>query len=271
MKINNFSSNFRARSPRIRKADKIVRNVNNNFPMFSNTYAGRRWVLFNSGPENFYRYYDKLEEVRKNIVQMRAYVDELSKDDKYILGLFDIIKNKKSGNCDEGSWITLGALCANGFIASQRASVGIEIKVIDKRAGNVVHRYLDGYDHTMLLASMGKDIKKIEEYVVIDPWLNKAMSYSEAKETYISMLKDWYLDNKINDAKNEFIDKMREDYAILGKKLPVDFDIDNYSFEPHIVFVRYDYDHDINGEDEANEFGDLVREKYPELIINRLR
>ena len=35
MKINYSNINFNSRKPSIRKADKIVRNVNNNFPMFS--------------------------------------------------------------------------------------------------------------------------------------------------------------------------------------------------------------------------------------------
>jgi len=64
-----------------------------------------------------------------------------------------------------------------------------------------------------------------------------------------------------------FYGKKYGEVGYICKKLPNDFDTRNYLFKPQIVFAQYDYPHKLETYKDACEFGDIIRERYPELLI----
>ena len=80
--------------------------------------------------------------------------------------------------------------------------------------------------------------KKFNDLIVLDGWLNKAMSISEAHAEYGSMLKEKDISKMKEKAIIRFVDQNKKDYGLLGKKLPPDFDINNYEFKHNIVCYK---------------------------------
>ena len=266
MKIQSINTNnysFQARRKEIRRADDIVRNVNKNFPAFSTTYAEEFWFYlkkFKKGytDKRIYNKHKELGEIRKNLN---------TKDMEETL--FKKVKEKKVGNCGEKSYLTLGALSANGIKNfTRRYDVGIKWSATDLRTGERVFEDIQDFDHNIVVSTMTNEKpKRNNDLIVIDGWLNKAMSYSEAQAKYKAMIKEDFLSETQQTAIIKFIDASKKDYGLLGKKLPYDFDINNYEFEHNIVFyippkTRY---HIIS--DEFDKLGEIVTEKYPELVL----
>jgi len=220
MKISNYaflSPTFNAKNPNIRKADKIVRNVNVNFPMFSPTYAESNWIVYNSDDDTFEKNKNVLYKYQEKVKKIRNEYDEVQDYDKYFLKLFELIKKEKVGNCFEAVWLTLGALCANGFCGSTRCDVVVRINVIDRRNGKSVYHKDSGFDHTLILTTMEKQTKKEQDLIVVDPWLNRVMSYSEAKEYYLSLIKEWDMLLRVHDCQKDFMEKNMVKSGIFAK------------------------------------------------------
>ena len=272
MKINQvYNISFKSKNERVRKADDLVRNVNKNFPRFSTSYANRTWFIM----DDISGKYDSAQSIFRNVLiakfnTFRDKYSEGAENDKYVKNLFKCMKEDKIGNCFEGVWLTLGSLFASGYPYSNQFSTAVRITATDKRSGEVVFSHIEEYDHTMILSSMTKDNANIEDCVVLDPWLNKAMSFDEAKVEYLSLIKDWDMYFRMIRFKKELIKHFQTDYGIIGKKLPPDFDIRNYEFKPEIVFGRHDYWHKIETFDEVKEFANFITQEYPELCMNRV-
>lgn len=273
MKINSIANNvsFSAKNERVRRADDLVRNVNKNFPRFSPSYANRNWFIMNdiSGK------YNEAQKTFRNVLRakfnaFRHKYDDDREENKYLCDLFKYMKEDKIGNCFEGVWLTLGALFANGYPYSNQFSSAVRMFAVDKRSGEVVFEDIEPYDHTFILSSMTKENANIEDCIVLDPWLNKAMSTDEAKVEYLSLIKDWDMYFRMIRFKEKLIKYFEKDYGLLGKKLPLDFDIENYEFIPEIVFGRHDYEYKIDKFTQVEEFGAFVLKEYPELKMDRV-
>lgn len=262
--INSYS--FKARRKEIRKADDIVRKVNQEFPAFSPTYVKRNWFLLKNIKDG---YSDRRVVKHSNTIEeIRAEARKNKNQDKFLLSLFENIKNKKVGNCAEKCHITMGALSANGYTdCVNRISVGIEWKITDNRTGEKVYSEIFDLDHKVILTTMtNENPKNLNDLIIIDPWLNKAMSISEAEREYSSQVKKKKITETKNEAIANFVEKNKKDFGILGKKLPVDFNLNNYKYKYGIAFYQRPQIYGIKNED-FEEFGKIVAPKYPELVL----
>ena len=252
--INN-NYNFKARRKDVREADKIVRNVNLQFPAFSPTYVKYFWHPIN----------DKKFQIIKNpidrIDNLRNRIESEREEDKFVLGIFDEIKKNKTANCEEKSWLTLGALGANGYNSAIKSAVGLKWSVIDKRDKKTILEGKEDLDHSVIVARMtDKKNVKPQDLVVLDPWLNKAMSYSEAQREYFKLF------NKEKTAKiqKKFLEKIKEENP------DGNYDISNYKFILNIIFFDHSsYRYNVRNKEDVEEFGEIVAQKYPELILDK--
>lgn len=258
---NNYT--FQAKRKEIRKADDIVRHVNKNFPAFSPTYANEFWY--------------KLKDIKEGYIDIRTlnseeklekYRAEIKENKKYD-SLLETIKEQKVANCGEKSYLTIATLLANGYDKyTKRFDVGIKWAATDKRTGERVFENIEDFDHSIILTTMtNEDAKRLNDLIVVDGWLNKAMSLSEAHGVYSSMLKEDFISETYEKTLKKFIKENTKDYGLLGKKLPPDFDINNYKFKHNIVFFKHPAQrYTIKGDDVDNLIK-KVKEEYPELIL----
>ena len=254
MKIQPINTNYSFKSKRkeIRKADDIVRNVNLQFPAFSTSYAQRNWNVL-SKKDTFLPLRIKIK-----ILNERDKFNIECKKDKYALTVFDTLKESKVGNCSEKNWLTLGALAANGYYDSFRISAQMKWNVIDKRNGKKVFAKDEDIDHDLILTTMNNTGNNTKDAVIVDGWLNKAMSFSEAKTTYFSMIKEKEME--------EMKDRVTREFITLNKDKEID--LNNYEFIPQISFtIPKNYLFNIKNKEDMIEFGEIIAQKYPELIL----
>ena len=247
---NNYT--FQAKHKELRKADDIVRNVNLQFPAFSTSYAQRNWNVL-SKKDTFLPLRIKIK-----ILNERDKFNIECKKDKYALTVFDTLKESKVGNCSEKNWLTLGALAANGYYDSFRISAQMKWNVIDKRNGKKVFAKDEDIDHDLILTTMNNTGNNTKDAVIVDGWLNKAMSFSEAKTTYFSMIKEKEME--------EMKDRVTREFITLNKDKEID--LNNYEFIPQISFtIPKNYLFNIKNKEDMIEFGEIIAQKYPELIL----
>ena len=269
MQITSSSPNFTSKKPLVKKADDIVRHTNLQYPAFSPNYANNAWYSA--------RFYTKSTN-RKNeifrsylIPKLNEYRDEYDKTqetDEFHLDIFRKTKEYKIANCDEKTWITMGALAANGYTHFCKVVPMIRINVIDKRTGKIAYVSEEQYDHCAIATSMKDEGGHVKKSIIIDPYFNKAMTYNEAQDEYLALIPIWTINEAIEKTEKSIIEAEMKDCGILGKKMPIDFDIENYEFEPKVVLRKAkDSIHDTKDHNEAKEFGELVREEFPELLL----
>ena len=267
MKIQTINTNnnytFQAKRKELRKADDIVRKVNQEFPAFSPTYAYEFWPHLKTIPEGYgdIRTINSEEKIRK-------YREEIKQNKKYD-SLFETIKEQKVANCGEKSYLTVAALLANGYDNyTSRFDVGIKWAATDKRTGERVFENIEDFDHSIILTTMKDEpMERLNDLIVVDGWLNKAMSFSEAHGVYGSMLKEDFITETYEKSLKKFIKENTKNYGLLGKKLPPDFDINNYKFKHNIVFYKHPAPrYPIKGDD-FDKLIEKVKTEYPELIL----
>lgn len=247
---NNYS--FQARKKEIRKADDIVRKVNNEFPAFSTTFATGNWNVLER--KDCYLPLSIRSGIRKERDKFYAEVNK----DKFALTVFDTIKETKIGNCSEKNWLTLGALAANGYYDSFRISAQMKWNVIDKRNGKKVFAKDEDIDHDLILTTMNNTGDNTKDAVIVDGWLNKAMSFSEAKTTYFSMIKEKEME--------EMKDRVTREFITLNKDNEIN--LNNYEFIPQISFtIPKNYLFNIKNKEDMIEFGEIIAQKYPILVF----
>ena len=258
---NNYT--FQARRKEIRKADDLVRKVNQEIPAFSPTYAREFWFRFKKIKEGYtdkriINSENKLERIRKKIAK-----------EENPTSLFEQTREKKVGNCCEKTYLAMGALSANGINQyTRRYDVGVNWTAIDKRNGEKVFEDMQNFDHNIIITTLtNEEPKKFNDLIVIDGWLNKAMSLSEAHAEYGSMLKEKDISKMKEKAIINFVEENKKDYGLLGKKLPPDFDINNYEFKHNIVFFPHPDPRYRIKKDDFEKLGEMVREKYPSLVF----
>lgn len=268
MKITALSPNFTSKKPLVKKADDIVRHTNLQYPTFSPSYANNAWVSAKFYTKSLDR---KSEILQQHLIpklnQYRDEYDKTQETDEFHLDIIRKMKEYKIANCNEKTWLTMGALAANGYTHFCKVSVMIGIDAIDKRTGKKAFESYDSYDHCAIATTMEDKGGAIKNSIIVDPWLNKAMTYNEAQVEYLNLIPIWEIRKRIEKTKSKIADYMAQDCGIFGKRLPIDFDIENYEFEVKVFFKRLDSMHEIKDHKEAREFGELVKEEFPELLI----
>ena len=249
--INN-SYTFQAKKKDIRKADDIVRRVNQEFPAFSPTRVKYFWHPINE------KKLQLLEKPLLNIMRIRERIGREINEDKFLLGIFDEIETNKTANCGEKSWLTLGALAANGYDKSVKSAIGLKWEAYDMRNNETLIKGKIDLDHSAILTTMSKKkVKKPQDLIVLDPWFNKAMSYSEASAEYFKLLND----NRMLKIHKEIINKLKE------KNPNGEIDLSNYNIRFNIVFIDSSCKYKLQSKDDMEKFGKVIAEKYPELIL----
>ena len=251
MPVNIQSTCFKSKHKDIRKADDLMRKTNLAFPMFNPSYA---YYFYDSidirNPEK-HPAREKFEAgiCHKFIRQVRKpndFMEEIqTKFDIPHAYLLSLLKDKKMGNCKETAIATLCALYANGYHNSQRVSLAYEYKIIDNSTKEILLEGENDLDHSVVLTDLNlPERKKINELIVIDPWLEYAGTTTSANGKY----------------------KMQ-----FGKL--IDQDMENIAFENAIDLdkctvktkIYYSIEQRKSAE-EARKIGNYTRQEYPELI-----
>ena len=155
---------------------------------------------------------------------------------------------------------------------TQKVQIMIRINVIDKRTGKIAYISEEQYDHCAIVTSMKDKGGHVKKSIIIDPYFNKTMTCNEAQDEYLALIPIWTINEVIEKTEKSIIEAEMKDCGILGKKLPIDFDIENYEFEPKVVLRKAkDSIHDIKDHNEAKEFGELVREEFLNYCLKNFR
>lgn len=167
MNIQSTQPTFTARNPDIRQADKIMRNLMQEYPAFSTSRV---------------KYYDSFQKQKPKVLnkvlpiywKLDAERRELSKFDgiTFINKTLEMVKKEKNANCSEYATMARAAFLANGYK--------------DVRLGSLMIHYPKGdtqplvtnqkADHRVLIVNAGKNAKFDDpstfskKAIIVDPW-----------------------------------------------------------------------------------------------------
>ena len=262
MKINLINSpNFCAKHIDLRKANDLANHVNRSFPMFKPSLAMGNWKILNKTQDgqNDLRI-DFFKKFQGRVFAMRDEYQTESLNNSFYINLMESVDERKMGNCYESAYLTLGALFANGIKKARKVSPRLRIVGYEKDSTKAVISKTFPIDHTLVLTSMNNPKREtIGASIVIDSWLNKAMTVPEAKQEYKSMVSKRELARSLFETQSELKHKMR----IARKE---DIDLNNYDFKYDICFYS---DMDLT-KGEIEEFSSEVKKKFPRLIMDYL-
>jgi len=195
MKINSLSIrnyvNFNAKHKDTRKADDLMRNANLAFPMFNPSYAYYFYNTINGESKEKQIAREKFEQgiCQRFLAEVRRpseYADrgKTCLDVPYAY-LLDLLEKKKLGNCRETAIVTLCSLFANGYYNSQDVNLNLNYSFIDKNTGEILTSGTEEIDHCVVMTDFNNPKRKdIEDYIIIDPWLEYTGSMNEANGKY---------------------------------------------------------------------------------------
>ena len=196
--------------------------------------------------------------------------DEYMSEDSgkpFYIDILDWVDYRKTGNCYESAYITLGTLFANGYKKAIKASPQVEVVAFNKKTKQAITKKTFPLDHTCVLTSRDNPKRKdVDDLVVIDSWLNRAMSVADAKQEYVKFI-----------SKKELATNFYEVQEILKRKLAwvrqggsmvpnKNFNINDYEFKYKIHFVC---DQRFSPE-EIEEFQKEVSKNYPRLKLDTI-
>lgn len=252
MKILSLQTNpptFSAKNKDIRKADDIMRKSKQEFTMFSPTHALTFYKTLE--PEN------EIKEITRDIFQAytscklkykvrdpSASLERLQSNKIPYVTSLEILKKEKLGNCHESTIATLATLYANGYYNSYPVSINYRYKFVDKTTGNIILKGTRELDHVVVLTDMNNSDKKSN--IVIDSWLGKTDEKQNASIDYYHLFK-----NTINEEIKMIIEATRTDVSNCDLFIKSSYQIADYCNRQYC----------------AQLIGELVREKYPTLIL----
>lgn len=269
MRIINYQTNpnlyFSSRNKKIKKADKIVRKTRQEFCALSPSYAENYWLSLRQPKHsdlarNFKIFIDKLSTALSQCRITYDFKEEILED---TLAIQKTIKEYKVANCAEYAELIEATLLANNCPNSKLAQVIIQLNLYDKLTGDKLYEFQCPYDHMIVLSSLD-DKKGSEEEMVLDGWIGKAMSISEAKREYLTMLtkqdeKQIFLNGL--DSYNLFLDSIQENHdpATLDD---IDFRIKIFFKESKKSFLREQFEKD------PEKTSRLLHLNYPNLLLD---
>lgn len=268
MRIANYRTNpnlyFSSRKKKIRMGDDIVRKTKQEFSALSPSYADDYWLCLRTPQHsnlgrNLNIFTDKLSiplyecRIRYNFRQ------EVLKD---VLAELKAIKEYGVANCAEFAELVEAALLANNFNNSKLAKVMIQLSLYDKLTGDEIYKYTIPFDHMIVLTSLD-DEENSKEEIVLDGWIGKAMSTSEAKREYLSMLTRQAESQIVSDGLagyDLFLDSTQEnhDTATLDD---VDYTIKIFFEESKKSYLRKEFEKD------PEKIISLLRSNFPNLLL----
>ena len=256
MQITNSTLNFTSRNIDIRKADDIVRQANKVIPCFNPTYAYENWRILNPSKGGSFirrtKFFAKFENL---ISKMRQeYNANSAKNPTFYFDLFNKVKEERIGNCYEKAYLTLGTLFANGYNNAMKVGLEMELGAYDKITGKKVLTKIIPIDHTTVLSTMNNPNRyDIDKTIVLDGWLNKAMTVSEAKKEYERFVPKRRIESEIQEMQRE----------IKWKRLG---ETNNFEFRKSVEFLE---DKRFTS-DEAKAFGEEILKKYPSAKLDSI-
>lgn len=254
MRIANSTICFSSKNKDVRKADDIVRHVNNQIPAFSPSYAFTHWNILDEKKGNFSTRYTFAKKFSNLINNLRSEYEKNNKETSNIYcELFNTTKRNKLGNCREKAYLTLGALFANGYTRAMKIGIEMEVGAYDKKTNKKLAEAIIPIDHTAVLTTMNNPKRKnIKHAIVADAWLNKAMNSEDAKKEY----KKFVSDLEIYSAQNVLLRELQNNPYI---------DLNNIEFRNTIEFT---IDKDFTKE-EAESLAKEILKKYPKIKLDK--
>ena len=257
---------FSSKNPKVRLADDICRLSKREFPMFSDSYAIRKFCTLNSKDEDkknrakklLRRVTDDMSNMRRSATWDALFAERGKKswyDPKEEIWLKHI-KNSNYGNCHEASQAALAALFANNYLNSEIVRLGYKSVFTDKRTGKVMGTEQVPLDHALVVSDMEKGDDEYNcKTIVIDPWLCFASGQEEACAKYKELFSEEFLEKQKKE--------LRERFAFENRLMP-NFDINNYSQRSGFCYMR---DTDPPMAAQKRVYAEHIRSLYPNLVM----
>lgn len=265
--FNNLYNNvsFCKKDKNIRKADTIQRLTRLAFPVLSATYADTFYGCLSDGSSKQQAASKISSGLMKRICSMRnnfAYAEKLavySQFDKKMIYILDAIAKNKIGNCSENAKLALAVLCANGYCNSALVGLAYEVKFINKKTNEVEYRNLTNLDHAFVITDLNE---RKEKDIIIDTWLGFAAYKEEATDRFKALYGE-DLGNLVEMSKKLFrIEKMQK--GQISENETIDFN--DYEIRKGFKYLEGFTDNETMKEKE--QLGELVRKKYPEVVLS---
>lgn len=267
MKINFLPQiNFTSKRETTRKADDILRKAKSNFPIMSPTYIDGFYLSrkddsmhFNRASKISNNIEDKIDANREAASKDLSNIRFVSESPflSHTIGVVKRVKKSKVGNCGENCRIGIAAFAANDVFAHP-VSFKINSRFFDKKTSDTIVYTSCIQDHSFFACDMDED-GKME--TIVDPWLGFADSLEGAQERLKSALDDSELPEAIPILNSVIYDNYDKLYNCLGE-LRKNVGLEHtFSIVPN---EKFQYD-----KDTYKKFGDYVKYKYPELILDK--
>ena len=244
--------------------DDIVRKTKHEFPALSPSYSDDYWLCLRTPRHsnlgrNLNIFTDKLSIPLYECRIRYGFRQEVLKD---VLAELKTIKEYGVANCAEFAELVEAMLLANNYTNSKLANVMLQLNIYDKLTGDKIYKYTCPYDHIIVLTSLD-DEENSKEEIVLDGWIGKAMSISEAKREYFTLLAKQAESQIVSDglaSYNLFLDSTQEnhDTATLDD---IDYTIKIFFEESKKSYLRKEF------EKNPEKVRDLLRANYPSLIL----
>lgn len=273
----NFSNNpsFLGRKDEIKEADKLQRKAKAVFPMLNATYMEEFYHCAKPESKNHKRAAKILKRLGENISLQRSLASLQTRSFRGGFGLFgffnqnmpddDIsemhslewIKDCKIGCCDECAETAFAVLCANGYYNSSKAYVYYGVQFVNKESGEIEYETGGKLPHCFVVTDLckGEEDEAKDCEIVVDPWLG----FADYKPNALLKFKQ-ALSGDIEEMTEEFKKRFAKEKQEAGET----YNPDDYEIKTLFKFKNW-YP---KGPYYNREFGNQVREKYPETILD---
>ena len=268
MKITSINNqpkiSFLSRNKNIRLADDIVRKTRQEFPAYSPSYIDSYWQCLRTpkhsdGKNNLKILANKLGNRLFACRINTNFRQDILEDP---LALLKTTKEHKVANCIEYAQLTESCLLANGYKNTKLAAVKIKLSLYDKSTDKKVYEDIKPFDHIIVLASLNDDGENSDKPIVLDGWIGKAMSISEAKREYLGMLSS----EEIKEIASIGLQKYRHEQS--SKQNNEEIDPNNLNYNIQILFDEIDKSFlKEKFEKSQNTVMEKLRTQFPNLIL----
>ena len=263
--INNHPQiSFLSKNKNIRLADDIVRKTRQEFPAYSPSYIDSYWQCLRTpkhsdGKNNLKILANKLGNRLFACRINTNFRQDILEDP---LALLKTTKEHKVANCIEYAQLTESCLLANGYKNTKLAAVKIKLSLYDKSTDEKVYEDIKPFDHIIVIANLNDDDENSDEPVVLDGWIGKAMSISEAKREYLGMLSS----KDMQEIASSGLQKYRHEQS--SKQNNKEIDPNNLNYKIQILFDEIDKSFlKENFEKSPTTVIEMIRTQFPNLIL----
>ena len=198
MQVNyNTSVSFKSRNLEIRKADKILRNMQNVYPSVSTT----RFFDYSAVRYGGFDILGKFKNVAQKLNRIRLKRACVGADD-YLNSTINDVKNHKLANCGELAIMAKGAFLANGYKDLNLANLFIEHDFCGDKLE-------EDADHSLLILNAGNDADFSDlstfdkRSMVVDPWCG----FVDYIKSGLNRYKEIFFDEECENHATKFVFK----------------------------------------------------------------